>query len=53
MMALADIGQNFDPRKPEDVGHLERLLAREDALTATGELGSDFVAIAAGRRAPS
>jgi SAM-dependent methyltransferase len=47
MMALADIAQNFDPDSPEDCSHVERLLAREDELMATGEIASDFVVIVA------
>ena len=50
MMALADIGQNFDPDSPEDVAHLQRLLDREERLIASGELGSDFVVITARKR---
>lgn len=52
MMALADIGHNFDPRSEEAVGHLQRLLRREDELIGSGELGSDFMVLIA-RRAPS
>lgn len=50
MMALAGIAQNFNPREPEDVAHLERLLTREAELMARGEIGSDFVVITARRR---
>jgi SAM-dependent methyltransferase len=50
MMALADIGQNFNPNVPEDAAHIERLLAREDELMASGEIGSDFAIIVARKR---
>jgi SAM-dependent methyltransferase len=49
MMALAEIAQNFDPDSPEDCSHVERLLAREDELIATGEIASDFVVLVARR----
>jgi SAM-dependent methyltransferase len=49
MMALAEIAQNFDPDSPEDCSHVERLLAREDDLMATDEIGSDFVVVVARR----
>ena len=49
-MALADIGQNFDPAIPEDRSHLERLLAREEELMKSGKLGSDFAVIVARRK---
>ncbi|HEY5797654.1 MAG TPA: class I SAM-dependent methyltransferase [Bosea sp. (in: a-proteobacteria)] len=51
MMALADIGQNFNPNVPEDAAHIQRLLDREAELIATGEIGSDFAVIVA--RKPS
>ncbi len=51
MMALAGIAQNFDPQSLEDVAHLDRLLAREDELIASGEIGSDFVVLVARRPA--
>jgi SAM-dependent methyltransferase len=47
MMALSEIAHNFDPRVPEDVDHINRLLAREDELIEEGALGSDFVVITA------
>ena len=50
MMALADIGHNFDPASSEAKTHLDRLLAREDELIATGELNSDFAVIIARKR---
>ena len=49
MMALADIGQNFDPTSAEAVAHIERLLDREDELLRSGELHSDFAVIIARR----
>lgn len=49
MMALGGIAHNFDPDIPEDVAHLRRLLDREAALMASGEIGSDFVTITARR----
>ena len=51
MMALAEIGHNFDPASAEAVAHLERLLRREEELIAAGDLGSDFVVLIARRRA--
>ncbi len=49
MMALGGIAHNFDPEIPEDVAHLRRLLDREAALIASGEIGSDFVTVTARR----
>lgn len=49
MMALADIGHNFDPNSAEAVFHIERLIQREDALIASGELRSDFAVVIARR----
>jgi GT2 family glycosyltransferase/SAM-dependent methyltransferase len=51
MMALADIAQNFDPDSPKDVNYIEELLAREEELIKTGEIGSDFVVILARKSA--
>ena len=48
MMALADIVHNFDPDSPEDRGHIERLLAREDEL-----IGSESLAAILFRRGPA
>ena len=51
MMAMADIGHNFDPTSTEAVAHLERLLKREDELMSSGELESNFVVLIARRPA--
>ena len=49
MMALVEIGHNFDPRSAEAVDHLQRLLRREDELIASRELDSDFMVLIARR----
>jgi SAM-dependent methyltransferase len=46
-MGLADIAQNFDVDRPEDVAHLERFFDIEDQALATGTLPSDFTVITA------
>ena len=51
MMAMADIGHNFDPTSTEAVTHIERLLKREDELMLSGELESNFVVLIARRPA--
>jgi hypothetical protein len=53
MMALADIGHNFDPASKEAKGHLNRLLAREEELIAAKELRSDFAIIVARKKVPA
>jgi GT2 family glycosyltransferase/SAM-dependent methyltransferase len=53
MMALADIGHNFDPASKEAKGHLDRLLAREEELIAAKELRSDFAIIVARKKVPA
>jgi SAM-dependent methyltransferase len=63
-MGLADIAQNFDVGRPEDMEHLQRFFDIEDQALAKGTLPSDFTVItaalpaddsdtAAERRAPS
>ena len=50
-MGLADIAQNFDVGRPEDVAHLERFFDIEDQVLANGTLPSDFTVITAARPA--
>ena len=52
-MGLADIAQNFDVDRPEDVAHLERFFDIEDQVLGNGTLPSDFTVITAARPAVS
>ena len=46
-MGLADIAQNFDVDRPEDMEHLQRFFDVEDQVLANGTLPSDFTVITA------